>query len=64
MAFSSVSVVGSSLLLRFWQRPVVEGVEEEKQGGIFRGIWEEVRGLGRRRGKGYEALPVEMEDRV
>ncbi|KAG8725874.1 hypothetical protein FRC11_001285, partial [Ceratobasidium sp. 423] len=52
MAFSSVSVVGSSLLLRFWQRPVVQGVEEEKQGGIFRGVWEEVRGLGRRRGKG------------
>ncbi|KAJ1307096.1 hypothetical protein OPQ81_001214 [Rhizoctonia solani] len=63
MAFSSVSVVGSSLLLRFWKRPVVEEGREDKRpwGG---GVWESVKGLGRRERKGYEALPVEMEDRV
>ncbi|KAF8676831.1 Copper P-type ATPase CtaA [Rhizoctonia solani] len=65
MASSSVSVVGSSLLLRFWKRPVIEGVDE-KEPGVLRGVWEEVKGLGRTRRErtGYEALPVEMEDRV
>ncbi|KAH7318872.1 heavy metal translocatin [Rhizoctonia solani] len=65
MAFSSVSVVGSSLLLRFWKRPYVEGAEDNEKQGLLSGVWEEVKGLGRRRERtGYEALPVEMEDRV
>ncbi|CAE6447819.1 unnamed protein product [Rhizoctonia solani] len=61
MAFSSVSVVGSSLLLRFWTRPAVEGEEKES---VLKGVWEEVKGIGRRERRGYEAVPVEMEDRV
>ncbi|CAE6525278.1 unnamed protein product [Rhizoctonia solani] len=63
MAFSSVSVVSSSLLLRFWTRPVIEGVEEENGKGVLGGVWESVKGW-RRRETGYEAVPVEMVDRV
>ncbi|CAE7138344.1 unnamed protein product [Rhizoctonia solani] len=61
MASSSVSVVCSSLLLRFWTPPVVE----EKESGRWSGMWEEVKGwrVGRRQ-RGYEAVPLEMEDRV
>ncbi|KDN35958.1 hypothetical protein RSAG8_11169, partial [Rhizoctonia solani AG-8 WAC10335] len=63
MAFSSVSVVGSSLLLRFWKRPYVPGEEVEK--GVLGGVWESVRGWkGKGRKSGYQALPVEMDDRV
>ncbi|EUC55995.1 copper transporting P-type ATPase, partial [Rhizoctonia solani AG-3 Rhs1AP] len=68
MAFSSVSVVGSSLLLRFWKRPYVEGeidVEVERKQSVLGGVWENVRGWkGKSNSAGYQAVPVEMVDRV
>lgn len=79
MAFSSVSVVTSSLLLKWWQRPaesVLAGAEDEGMGkervgvvqSVVGDVWRSVRGVvsGRRsRGAaGYSQLPVEMTDIV
>ncbi|KAG8724051.1 hypothetical protein FRC09_000652 [Ceratobasidium sp. 395] len=74
MAFSSVSVVSSSLMLRWWRRPscsIMPGEEGEGGKGVVRevvgDVWAWVRGLvggGERRRGGYSAVPVEMEDRV
>lgn len=65
MASSSVSVVASSLTLKWWKRPkesVWTGEEEIiMESGV--GIWERLSGLfGGRRSKadGYTQLPVEM----
>ncbi|KIJ65595.1 hypothetical protein HYDPIDRAFT_88088 [Hydnomerulius pinastri MD-312] len=72
MAFSSVSVVGSSLMLRWWRRPEesVLRVEKEKEGysiwesarGVVGDVWESV--SSRRASTGYSQLPVEMSESV
>lgn len=69
MAFSSVSVVTSSLLLRRWRRPKDSVFqEEEKTGGwgwgsvqgAAWGIWESVNG----RRSGYSQLPIELSESI
>ncbi|KAI0035302.1 copper P-type ATPase CtaA [Vararia minispora EC-137] len=69
MAFSSVSVVTSSLLLRRWVRPAVslmpgESVERESlwQGttSLAGGLWDRVRVFVRGGRTGYEQLPVNL----
>ncbi|KAG8898370.1 hypothetical protein FRB99_007489 [Tulasnella sp. 403] len=68
MAFSSVSVVTSSLTLKWWKRPassVMPGEKEvgDAEEGIVRSVWEGVKGIVRRRPseEGYAPVPVEME---
>jgi P-type Cu+ transporter len=76
MAFSSVSVVGSSLTLKWWVRPRASILPEEREAetkletkGTFGGLAESVLGWvsvtwDRRRKDGYSALPVELSERV
>jgi Cu+-exporting ATPase len=75
MAFSSVSVVTSSLMLRWWRRPVLSMMPGEMVSGetLFESgrnalddMWDSVKGLVRRRrvGDGYSQLPMEMSDSV
>jgi Cu+-exporting ATPase len=73
MAFSSVSVVSSSLMLRWWKRPVESIFQvEEKEGkasgwGWAESVWESARDMasvGRRSGVGYSQLPIEMSESV
>ncbi|QRV74488.1 copper transporting P-type ATPase [Ceratobasidium sp. AG-Ba] len=72
MAFSSVSVVSSSLLLKLWRRPVSSLMPDEREDrrGVVSEIVEGVvgwfRGLlgGARRRQGYSALAVEMDGQV
>ena len=75
MATSSVSVVTSSLLLRWWARPPSsimpgEDVQQETMLDSARNAlgdaWAGVRGLvrGRRDTSGYSQLPVEMSAAV
>ena len=75
MAFSSVSVVTSSLLLRWWTRPAASLMpgEDIQQETIFDSArnalgdaWEGVRSLvrGNRSVSGYSQLPVEMSENV
>ncbi|KAI1785680.1 copper P-type ATPase CtaA [Ganoderma leucocontextum] len=75
MAFSSVSVVSSSLFLRWWVRPASSVMPGEviQQETIFDSAsialgdaWNSVRGLvrGRRDMSGYSQLPVEMSEAV
>ena len=67
MAFSSVSVVSSSLLLKRWVRPAAslmpgEEVEAESLFDIARGAisvpWDYVRGVFGNRRAGYQQLPA------
>ena len=73
MAFSSVSVVTSSLLLRWWVRPassVMAGealLQQETMGDAFRAMlreqWDGFKDLFRsRKPAGYSQLPVEMNE--
>lgn len=80
MAASSVSVVSSSLTLRWWRRPatsVMPGDEAalavpgptgllEAAKGLLGDAWDSLKGLvrGQRSAKGYSALPVEMSETV
>ncbi|KAF9223974.1 copper P-type ATPase CtaA [Gyrodon lividus] len=78
MAFSSVSVVSSSLMLRWWKRPtesVLQGEEKEgKAGGWGESVWGSARdtvggaweSVSRRTGAsaGYSQLPIEMSEPV
>lgn len=75
MAFSSVSVVTSSLMLRWWRRPVSSVMPGETVHGetLFESgrdalydMWDSVRGLVRRRRveEGYSQLPMEMSESV
>lgn len=77
MAFSSVSVVTSSLLLRRWRRPaesVLQGEEEEKTSEWNEGVWGSVQGAmwgvwqsvnGRTTVQaGYSQLPIELSESV
>lgn len=75
MAFSSVSVVTSSLMLRWWRRPVLSVMPGETVHGetLFESgrnalddMWDSVRGMVRRRKveEGYSQLPMEMSESV
>ncbi|THH06595.1 hypothetical protein EW146_g9563 [Bondarzewia mesenterica] len=76
MAFSSVSVVTSSLALKWWVRPAAslmpgEIIERETVWASARnavyGLWDSVRGMfrfSRIRREGYDQLPVEMHETV
>lgn len=75
MAFSSVSVVTSSLMLKWWTRPqcsVMPGEVIQKQTKwssarlVAQDVWSSVCGLvGRRRDRSqYSQLPVEMSETV
>ncbi|KAH9839946.1 copper transporting p-type ATPase-like protein [Rhodofomes roseus] len=75
MAFSSVSVVTSSLMLKWWTRPQCslmpgEAIQRPTVSGSIRLIasdaWGSVRALvrGRRDTSGYSQLPVEMSEAV
>lgn len=78
MAFSSVSVVTSSLTLKWWRRPVSsvmpgETITGETMWGALRSAlgdaWENfkasVRGrTSRRDGEGYSQIPLELDERV
>ena len=75
MAFSSVSVVTSSLLLKWWVRPESslmpgEVIQRESVFDSARNTlgdaWEGVKALvrGRRSSSGYSQLPVEMSETV
>lgn len=80
MAFSSVSVVTSSLTLKWWRRPADsvmpdEIVTEETMWKVAKETaaegWESVKSSvrgrmswGVKRGEGYSQIPVEMDDRV
>ena len=74
MAFSSVSVVTSSLMLKWWKRPKESILVEDRDDsfgvlpiapefsvGSGVTVWERVRGVlgGRNAGGGYTALPME-----
>jgi len=80
MAFSSVSVVTSSLSLKWWRRPKTSVMPGEPIPGAS--IWESALeavgegweafkssvlgriSLGRKRGEGYSQVPLEMEEHV
>lgn len=73
MAFSSVSVVTSSLMLRWWTRPassVMPGeaaIQQETMLDAFKAMlqeqWDNFRDLFRsRKAAGYSQLPVEMNE--
>lgn len=75
MAFSSVSVVTSSLTLKWWKRPLSSVMPGEMVGGET--LWEAFRnaireqwdGLkasvrGRTDGGGYTQIPLELDERV
>ncbi|RDX54380.1 copper P-type ATPase CtaA [Lentinus brumalis] len=75
MAFSSVSVVTSSLLLKWWVRPessLMPGEVLHRESifdsarSTFGEAWEGFKGLvrGRRDASGYSQLPVEMSESV
>jgi P-type Cu+ transporter len=75
MAFSSVSVVTSSLTLKWWTRPASSVMPDEKihqetvwdaVRGTLGDAFEGVRGIvgGRKRSEGYSQLPVEMTETV
>lgn len=79
MAFSSVSVVTSSLSLKWWKRPRESVLPEdyaklEGEGGVLSAVKEvvgdSVRWVGglfggrRRKNDGYSQLPVEMSEAV
>jgi len=75
MAFSSVSVVTSSLLLKWWTRPTssvmpgetVQRITVIDSAMVFAGdIWESIAGLLRPRRdlSGYSQLPVELSESV
>lgn len=75
MAFSSVSVVTSSLLLKWWTRPASSVMPGETIAGesildsamtTANDVWESFRGLVRpkRDVSGYSQLPVEMSETV
>lgn len=75
MAFSSVSVVSSSLMLKWWVRPgssVMPGefiVHETMMDSLRQTVgdaWEHVKSVvcGRGRRSGYSQLPVEMSENV
>jgi len=75
MAFSSVSVVTSSLALKWWVRPrtsvmpgeeIVQETMLESVRATTRDAWDTVAGVfGRRRDvAGYSQLPVEMSETV
>ncbi|KAG1860723.1 E1-E2 ATPase-domain-containing protein [Suillus subalutaceus] len=75
MAFSSVSVVTSSLMLRWWRRPLLSVMPGETVYGetLFESgrnalddMWDSVKGLVRRRrvDEGYSQLAMEMSDSV
>jgi Cu+-exporting ATPase len=72
MAFSSVSVVTSSLMLKWWIRPASSVMPGEKVSGetmsqsamiAATDLWESVKGMFRSKRdlSGYSQLPVEME---
>ena len=75
MAFSSVSVVTSSLLLRWWARPAAslmpgevihtESILDSARNALGE-AWGSIRALvrGRRDTAGYSQLPVEMTETV
>ena len=72
MAFSSVSVVTSSLMLRWWTRPASsvmagEAIPRESMADSFRAMlheqWDAFKDLFRsRKASGYSQLPVEMNE--
>ncbi|KAG8855533.1 hypothetical protein FRB91_002055 [Serendipita sp. 411] len=80
MAFSSVSVVSSSLTLKWWRRPESSVMPGEPVPGVS--IWDSAKELtaegwesvkagvrgrlssGTSRGAGYNPVPLEMDDRV
>ncbi|PCH36259.1 copper transporting p-type ATPase-like protein [Wolfiporia cocos MD-104 SS10] len=75
MAFSSVSVVTSSLMLRWWTRPLSSVIPGEtvptetiwdSARAVAREAWDHTCGLvgGRRTAAGYSQLPVEMSETV
>ena len=75
MAFSSVSVVTSSLMLRWWRRPISSVMPGEMVQGetlfesgrnVLEDTWGSVRGLICRQGVEveYSQLPMEMSDSV
>lgn len=76
MAFSSVSVVSSSLTLRWWKRPqssvmpgeVVGGPTMWESGKEAAGdVWESIKDIIRGRqgaGEGYSQVPLEMDERT
>lgn len=75
MAFSSVSVVTSSLMLRWWRRPITSVMPGETVYGetLFESgrdalydVWDSVRGSvrWRRMNEGYSQLPIEMSNNV
>ena len=79
MAASSVSVVSSSLTLKWWRRPAASVMPGEEDAllaqsptsvaGVVRGalgeVWDALKGAVRGRStKGYSALPVEMAETV
>ena len=75
MAFSSVSVVTSSLLLRWWRRPASSVMPGEKIPGetmfqsaiaVLISTWDNVRYVVRPKSSttGYRQLPLEMSESV
>lgn len=80
MAFSSVSVVTSSLTLKWWRRPKTSVMPGEPIPGVS--MWESAKetaeegwesfkaavlgrlSFGRRRGEGYSQVPLEMDEHV
>ena len=77
MAFSSVSVVSSSLTLRWWKRPqssvmpgeVVAGPTmwesaKEGAGDVWESFKESIRGQRGGAAEGYSQVPLEMDERT